>query len=130
MIVTYCPDTEYIGSAIEPLVSAASTPPVTVSEASVAAPEVPAGAQLCPVMPVSWGGQVAAATLTLFGQLIPAVWSAWATSVTEPTAVVWPRLIVTWNGPLSAFQPMTPLQFQLPDGDTWPSVSLPADQPA
>src|ERR1700761_2424542 len=73
LTVTYCPDTEYIGSAIEPVVSAPSEPPVTVCEASVAAPEVPAGAQLCPGMPVLCGGQAATATLTLFGQLIPAV---------------------------------------------------------
>ena len=77
-------------------------------------------------MPESCGGQAAAAALTLLGQLMPANWSAWVTSATEPMAAALPRLIVTWNGPPSEFQPMTPLQSQVPDGDTCPSVSLPA----
>src|ERR1700761_9263118 len=115
--VTYWPDTDDIGSVIVPAVSAASAPPATGCELSVAWPEVPTGAQLWPVIPVSRGGQVAAAALTSFGQLIPAVWSAWVTSTTEPTVAAWPRLIVTWNGPPSEFQPMTPLQFQVAGGD-------------
>ena len=128
--VTYWPDTDDIGSVIVPAVSTASAPAGTGCELRRAWPEVPAGAQLWPVIPVYWGGQSPAAALPSSGQLIPAVWSAWVTSTTEPTVAAWPRLIVTWNGPLSAFQPMTPLQFQVPDGDTWPSVSLPAPQPA
>jgi hypothetical protein len=124
--VTYCPDTDDIGRVIVPAVSSASEPPVTSCEARDAWPEVPAGAQLWPVMPVYCGGQGPAAALTLLGQLMPAVWSAWVTSATEPMAADWPRSIVTSNGPPSEFQPITPLQSQLPDGDTCPSVSLPA----
>ena len=95
----------------------------------MAAPDVPAGPQLSPVMPVSCGGQDAAAALTSSGQLTPLIWSEWVRRTTDPMAAADLRLIVTLNGPLSAFQPITPLQSQVPDGETWPSVSFPAYQP-
>src|SRR5579871_4752859 len=77
VIVTYCPVTEYIGIVIVPDVSALSAPPVTAPEVSVACPDRPAGAQLSPVIPVSCGGQDAAAAPTSSGQLTPLIWSAW-----------------------------------------------------
>src|ERR1700761_4002533 len=126
VIVTYCPDTEYIGIVIVPDVSALSAPPVTAWEVSAAGPDVPAGAQLWPVTPVSCGGQDAAAAATSPGQLTPLCWSEWVTRTTEPMVAADPRLMVTRNGPPSEFQPMAPLQSQVPDGETWPSVSLPA----
>src|SRR6202012_787382 len=129
VIVTYCPDTEYIGSVIVPALSALSAPAVTGWDASVAGPDVPAGAQLWPVMPVSWGGQDAAAAPASSGQSTPLIWSEWVTRTTEPMVAADPRLMVTLNGPPSEFQPMAPLQSQVPDGETWPSVSLPAYQP-
>src|ERR1700750_3150188 len=58
--VTYWPETAAIGSVMVPAVSPAPPPPVTGCELNVAWPEVPAGAQLWPVIPVSWGGQAAA----------------------------------------------------------------------
>ena len=78
-------------------------------------------------MPWFCGAQVApAAAAALLGQLSPAPWSAWVISATEPMAWALPRLMVTVNGPLSVFQPMAPEKAQVPDGETWPSVSLPA----
>src|ERR1035438_194134 len=76
LIVTYCPVTEVSGTEIVPAVSDASTPPVTVREVRTACPEVPAGWQLCPGMPVFCGAQLPPTeTLTSSGQLMPSIWS-------------------------------------------------------
>src|SRR5580704_3365798 len=82
LIVTYRPVTAYMGREIVPARSDGSEP-ATRCEVSVAWPEVPAGAQLCPGMPVFCGAQPAPAeTLTSSGQSIPARWSEWVTRST------------------------------------------------